>query len=135
MRCEIARVNEQILKKVLALIQTAHWNGRMTIEENGRLGGEYAHGPIKVDIAIKSPQLKDGFGLNFRDGKGLRVIGEHTQEFDRLHALIISTYEVIAAQEALKSMGYDVDQPLPVAGTNRIRLKAARKSPRAARFA
>jgi len=123
---KIGRANAEILEEALALIQTIPGYEGMTIEEDGKVSLDNGYQATKVDIAIKCPQLKGGLGLIFR-GRELQVIGQphrNPHEFDELRSLIIRTYEVIAVEKALKSMGYDVGLPLPVAGTNRMRVKA-----------
>jgi hypothetical protein len=86
----------------------------------------YSGNNEKADIALSSTKLPRGIGINFKNG-ALSFKGDsyqHEAEYNRLHQLILQTYQVIATQRALTGLGYSVEAQ-SLAG-NTVRVEAVR---------
>jgi hypothetical protein len=70
--------------------------------------------PRKVDLALFTPAIKRGIGINFKGGKGLTFVGDgwgYAKEYQELQDVLLQTYNVVGVRKALESLNYDVAAP------------------------
>lgn len=124
-KTQINFVNESILQNTLELI-AKNMPGLVitgTAEAKGaRISSYRGQNDIKCDIAIHGPGLSHGLGLNFRNGEGLVLVAGEVEDsgISKLQHLILLTYQTLATQRAVESLGYKTEATSKSARVNRL---------------
>ena len=113
--CHIGQIHEGLLTETLELLRAV--TDGLRIAPNGEVTSDGGYQHTACDLALYTPKLPQGLGLNFRNRPQLEIVGDrYGEEFASLRNQVVQTYQVLAGREALRLMGYDVDQPQVVAG-------------------
>lgn len=114
----ISKVHEGLLQEAIELIAQAEQGVTVT-----QAIKDYGMNDIRVDLAIFTPKLPRGLGLNWRNKSGLEFTGDSWNadvEFQRVQKLILLTYQTLGVQKSLTMMGYQVETQQPNASTVRL---------------
>lgn len=121
-RTVISTVHEGLLQDALELI--ASNESGITVTKHIK---DYYDHDVAVDLAIFTPQLPRGIGLEWKKNGGLKFKGDafgHQAEYSRIQQLLLLTYQALGVKKSLAMMGYGVEASQP--HTNLIRLEAVK---------
>lgn len=104
----IRQTHEGILQETLELVVAA--TPGMEVKQAFK---NWGMSDVKCDVAIFTPGMKRGIGINFKNGP-LTFVGDSygaESEYNKTMAVIKQTYYTVAAKKALEAIDYTVETP------------------------
>ncbi len=116
----ITQVHEGLLQETVELLAQAEPGIKVEVHTK-----DYGMRNVNCDLAIYTPNLPRGIGLNWKNKEGLEFIGDGygaEREYERVQKLLLITYQALAVQKCLTLMGYSMETQQP--NPNLVRVEA-----------
>jgi hypothetical protein len=110
----IGEVHEGLLQETVNLlsqtmVDPATHASLLHIEIGGSVTRDGGYQKTVVDMALFTPEISGGLGLRYRGLPQMQIIGEgYSEDYRNLKEDLIQTYQTLAVQRAMASLGYDV---------------------------
>jgi hypothetical protein len=118
-KCKIKNATQENMRETLDFVLGVLPNARIETHVTSDMESR-----TDCDVSIFSDHLTRGIGINWKNGD-FELLGDQMEQgaaFQEAQDLIITTYQNVATQRAMKQVGFKVGAP-EVMGSTAVRLK------------